>query len=84
METLQNSKTIINYNPAGESAIDILNGKDLQDRFNEPAFFAKTARSHKKAWAALKSKWTETTSLGEACMILRDNGIKTHYYCAVD
>ena len=56
METLQNSKTIINYNPAGESAIDILNGKDLQDRFNEPSFFAKTARSHKKAWAALKSK----------------------------
>ena len=84
METLQNSKTLIKYNPAGKNAMDVLNGKDLKDHFNEPSFFAQTARSHKKAWAALKSKWTESTTLGEVCMILRDNGIKTHYYCAVD
>ena len=84
MEILQNSKTIVQYNPSGETATSILNGKDLQDQFNEPAFFAKTARSHKKAWAALTNKWTEKTTLGEVCMILRDNGVKTHYYCAVD
>ena len=83
-EKLQNSRTVMEYNPEGRTAMNIIGGQDTSDKYNEPTCFAKTSRSHKKAWAALKAQWTERTSLHDAINILRDNGVKMHYYCAMD
>lgn len=83
-QTLTNGKTIMNYDPDAKAAYDVIDGKDLTDRWNEPACYAKTKQSHKKAWKALTEQWSESTTMYEACRILDNNGIRMHTYCAMD
>lgn len=83
MKILGNSKCIMQYNPSDKCGF-VITGDDLTDVFNEPRCYNKTARSHKKAWAALTAKWTDQTTMYEACQILTDNGVKMHTYCSMD
>lgn len=84
MEELRNSKCVITYNANYKYKTDVFGGRDLEDVYNEPAFYNTTMRSHKKAWKALKESFTETTTLEQAMQVLRDNGIRTHYWCMMD
>ena len=81
---LKNSKCIVEYNPEAKHALDFFDGRDLTDSNNEPAFYSKTMRSHKKAWAALQADFNDFTTMYGAIGILNQNGIKCHSYCAMD
>lgn len=59
-------------------------GRDLKDRFNDPAFLSQSRRTFAKAAEAMKAQFTEKTSLHDAEEILEANGIKTHYWCMMD
>jgi len=78
--SLSNDHCWLSYDAAGKQ----INGRDLRDRYNEPAFFSKSKRGIKSAWAALFDQFNETTTMHEAQRILIDNGIRCHSWCMVD
>lgn len=59
-------------------------GRDLTDHYNDPAFYNKSVRGLKKAWAALQNDFTAETKMYDAIGILRLNGIKCHSWCMMD
>lgn len=59
-------------------------GRNLKDKYNEPAFYNKTYRSLKKAWKSLKDNFDESTTMSEAIRILNDNNVRTHQWCMMD
>lgn len=80
-DTLQNELCQISLNLAERSDI---NGRDLTDRYNDPAFYTKTVRGLKKAWEKLSAEFTEETRMYDAIRILNEAGVRTHSYCIVD
>lgn len=77
---LRNGKTFIRINDEEKRFI----GRDLTDDYNEPSFYNTTRRSFKRAKEALIKAFNDDTTMGQATQILRDNGIRTHIYCAMD
>lgn len=84
METLENKNCVITYNPEYRWKTDAFKGSDLTDNINMPMFYNTTVRGHKKAWEQLKAKFNEHTTMDGAMFILKDAGIKTHSWCAMD
>ena len=78
--TLENAFCSVNIDVTGKS----ISGNDLTDSNNEPAFYNTSLRGLAKAAADLKDRWTDTTTLSQAQAILRENGLKTRYYCRMD
>lgn len=76
---LKNENCIINLNSDKE-----VSGRDLKDRYNEPAFYNKTSRGLKKAWKALTDNFDEGTTMRDAMQILGEYKIRTHSYCMMD
>jgi hypothetical protein len=58
--------------------------RDLEDRNNDPAFYTKTRRGIKKAWAAMVAEFNDTFTLYNAHKVCERNNIGTHYWCMVD
>lgn len=77
---LANEKCYVNITPEEKKFY----GKDKTDFYNEPTFFNKTSRSFKKAEAALREAFNAETTMNDCERILNANGIRTHYYCAMD
>lgn len=77
---LRNSITVIEYDDETKA----IGGDDLRDQNNLPAFYNKTSRSCKKAWAALTAEWTPETTMYGAMTILSKNGIRCHSWCRMD
>lgn len=84
MKTLENEKCVIVYNPDYTAKTDCMCGRDKTDDVNMPCFFTTTVRGHKKAFEALENIFDEDTTLEKALFTLRENKIKTHYWCAID
>lgn len=85
MERLENDYCMVAYEPNyGSDKCRCFGGRDKTDRCNEPAFYSKTVRGHKKAWQAVKQAWTDRTTMEQVMHILWDNGIRTHYWCMMD
>lgn len=84
MEYLRNEKCEIRYNSNYDYKTDCFVGRDLTDMNNEPCFYNMTTRGHKKAWEAIKNMFNENTTMEQVMFILRENNIKTHYWCAID
>lgn len=84
METLKNKNCEITYNPNYEYKTDCFGGRDWTDMVNEPAFYSKTVRGHKKAWQAVKVMWSEQATMEQVMFTLMDNGIRCHSWCMVD
>lgn len=85
MERLENNNCYVEYNPNyGEYKHHCFGGRDLTDRANDPAFYNRTVRGHKKAWQAVKDMWNEQTTMEQVIFTLIDNGIKCHQWCMVD
>lgn len=84
MNELKNEKCVITYNEKYACKTDLFGGRDLTDENNMPAFYNMTVRGHKKAWKALTEVFNEETTLTQAMQVLRDNGIRTHYWCMMD
>lgn len=80
-DTLKNEKCLIHLNIAERSDI---NGRDLTDQHNDPAFYTKTVRGLKKAWEKLSEEFTEETTMYQAINILNEAGVRTHSWCMVD
>lgn len=80
MATLQNEKCIISYD---EEKKEIF-GRDLTDRYNDPAFYNKTVRGIKKAWLTLENSFTDSYTMFDSMRVLDDNNIRTHSYCMMD
>jgi hypothetical protein len=79
MTTLKNKNCMVELQSDKE-----IFGRDLTDRYNEPAFYNKTSRGLKKAWAALTEKFNDNTTMLDAMNILSQHKIKTHYWCMMD
>lgn len=75
-----NKYCVISYDPIEMD----FSGSDLTDHYNEPRFFNKTRRSHKKAFENLKDNFNGTTKFSDAISILTEKGIRIHSYCAMD
>jgi hypothetical protein len=58
--------------------------QDKVDRNNEPCVMSRSKRGLEKAWLALVEKFNEETRLGSVSQLLQSQGIRTHYWCAVD
>jgi len=80
MEKLQNTKCALEYRIEGKEIF----GMDLTDTMNDPAFYTKSRRGVGKAWEKIKSVWNDSMSMNDVIFLLRDNNIKTHYWCMVD
>ena len=80
MVLLQNKKCCVEYKETEKQFF----GQDFTDRNNDPAFYTKSKRGLKNAWAAINTKWTETTTMHDVLMICQEFKIKTHYWCMVD
>ena len=78
--TCGNDKFIAEYNPEKK---DIFL-RDLVDFNNQPAAYNTTKRGIEKAWSALVLAVTPSMTMHQACDILWDLGIHTHYWCMVD
>ena len=78
--TYRNSYCWVNYNHEEQS----FNGGDLTDHNNEPRFYSKTRRSHKKAALALKNSFTTETTMYDAMKILQANSIDCRSWCSMD
>lgn len=83
-EVLENKNCTIIYNPGYSYKTDCFGGRDWTDNANDPAFYSKTVRGHKKSWQAVRSMFNEKTTLEQVISTLRDNGIKCHCWCMVD
>lgn len=79
-KTLENAYCSVSIDVTGKS----ISGNDLTDSNNEPAFYNTSLRGLAKAAAALVDKWTDNTTMSQAQAILRENGLKTRYYCRMD
>lgn len=79
-QVLKNNKCIIEYTPETKKIL----GRDLTDPNNLPAFYNKTVRSIRKAWAVLEKKFNEETTMREARNILVENKIRCHSWCMMD
>jgi hypothetical protein len=79
-ETLRNIRCSVEYDP-NEKQIFC---RDLTDTWNEPAFYSKSKRGLKIAWAEVKFKFTAETVMHDVLEIMRTNNIKTHYWCMID
>jgi hypothetical protein len=77
---LKNDHAHFVYNPDGRN----ISGSDYTDRYNEPRCYNKTRRGIGKAWEALERQWNKDLTMQGAMMILHDNKIRMHSYCAVD
>jgi len=75
-----NSFCVITYNPIKKK----FSGRDLTDKNNEPAFYNKTHRSHKKAAESLKRLFNDEMSMDDAVRILKENGVTCRTYSAMD
>mgnify|MGYP001589288920 CR=1 FL=1 len=80
MNVLHNSKCSVEYD-AGKKSID---GRDLTDHYNEPAFYSKSKRGLKLAWADMIAKFTPQTTMHDLLVICQEHGIRCHYWCMVD
>jgi hypothetical protein len=78
--SLHNSKCAVEYDPERKQ----ISGRDLTDRWNEPAFYSKTKRGIKNAWADLEACFSETTIAHDVMTFLEAYKIRTHYWCMVD
>lgn len=83
-KSLLNNHCKVIYNPTAAVAADVLHGEDYDDKHNCPAFYAETKRSHKKAAAALREKFTKDTTMRQAVSILQESGIRVHTWCTMD
>jgi len=79
-ESLKNIRCSVEYDPERKQ----ISGQDLTDGWNDPAFYSKSRRGIKVAWAEIKFKFTPETVMHDLLVILQDNNIKTHYWCMVD
>lgn len=61
-----------------------LSGTDKMDQYNLPAFFNQNKRGLKKAFETLKAQFHPEMTMNQAILVLRDCGIKCHYYCMMD
>ena len=61
-----------------------ISGRDLKDRNNEPSCYNETKRGLNKAWQALLEAFNDLTTMNSGSDILEANGIRMHYYCAMD
>lgn len=84
METLKNENCEITYEPNAEPGWWFFSGDDLTDTWNLPRMVSTSRRGHKKAWEAVKSEFNENTTMFKVIEILMQNGIKTHYWYAMD
>lgn len=84
METLENEKCIVIYNPDYRYKTDCFNGRDYTDQNNMPCFYNLTVRGHKKAWEEVKKIFDENTTMEKVLFTLSNNKIRTHYWCAMD
>lgn len=80
MRALQNSKCTVEYR---EDQKEIF-GRDLTDHYNDPAFYTKSKRGIKKAWQAIETRWTDSTSMHDLLQICQEFGIRSHYWYMVD
>ena len=80
MESRQNEKCFIEYR---EDKKEIF-GRDLTDQNNDSAFFTKSKRGLKKAWAEVVKQFTPETRMHDLLTIMQNNGVKMHYWCMVD
>jgi len=76
---LSNSFCTAKYN----SVENRINGQDLKDQNNLPAFFTRKKRGVKKAWEALVEVFDENTTYSKALNILR-GFTSVHDYCRMD
>ena len=79
-ETLRNSNCIAKYDTI-ERTID---GRDLTDHYNEPAFYTKSKRGLKLAWTTMIARFTPQTTMQDLTAICQEHGIRYHYWCMVD
>lgn len=79
-ETLRNDKCFIEFIPETKKIF----GRDLTDRYNEPAFYNETVRSAKKAWAVLQKEFHDDMTMHQAMRILMDNNVRCHSWCMMD
>jgi hypothetical protein len=79
-KTLMNEKCYVDYR---EEKKEIF-ASDKTDRANEPAFFTRSRRGIKKAWAAIEAAFGPETTMHDLLNICQANGIRCHYYCQVD
>jgi hypothetical protein len=77
--TLKNDKCIVELDSDKK-----VSGRDLTDRYNEPAFYNKTSRGLQKAWKALQDSFSSDTTMHDVMKILEQYKIRTHSYCMMD
>ena len=63
---------------------DSVDGRDLTDRYNEPAFYTRNKRSIKKGWKDLTESFNAETKMYDAMGILNKYNLKCHSYCMMD
>lgn len=79
-QTLSNAMVQVWYHPETKQVTVY----DLVDRANEPAMLNLTKRSLAKAMRVLTATFTDTTTFKDVGTILRDNGVRMHYWCRMD
>lgn len=75
---LKNDYCIINLDS------DSIDGRDLTDHYNEPAFYTKNKRSIKKGWKDLSESFNGETTMHDAITILDKYNLRCHSYCMMD
>jgi hypothetical protein len=80
MNKLSNEYCSIKYNEEEKE----INGQDLKDQNNCPAFYSESKRGIEKAWKILESFYKDDTTMQQAINILYNNGVKIHSYCMMD
>jgi len=75
-----NQYCVVTYDPIEMD----FSGRDLTDMNNEPRFYNKTRRSHKKAFENLKAYFSGKTTMYEAMTLITEKGVKCSSYCAMD
>lgn len=78
--TLRNDRCFVQFD---EDAKEIF-GRDLTDGYNGPAFYNKTKRGLKTAWASIEKCFCEQTTMHDLMAYCDLAGVRTHYWCMVD
>jgi hypothetical protein len=80
MNTLKNSKCLVEYNPERKEIF----ARNLTDTYNDPAMYSKTKRGIKGAWIDLEAAFNENTTMHDVAGLLAARNIRTHSWCMVD